>query len=419
MSALAQSISLCGARGQAHYPAREIDRFARSGPIDATSHAVYVHDVAPYCVLPNVPIRDVIARIDRAGEGLALIVDGERKLLATVTDGDIRRALLTGLDLSQPVDALLRTEAGRSQVAPITAPYGTEVVRLLHLMGEHLIRHIPLLDDRGLVVALCLLSHFLREPELPLRAVIMAGGFGKRLLPLTASTPKPMLQVGDRPLLQHTIEQLGQTGIRQIHITTHYLADKIREHIGDGSALGLSVQYSHEIEPLGTAGSLRLLGPAGEDPLLVINGDVLTTIDYRAMLQYHREHDAQATVGVRRYAMTVPYGVVECTGPHVRGIREKPDLCFFFNAGIYLIEPEVRRFIPAGRRTDMTDVIDSMLTAGERVVSFPIHEYWLDIGRLDDYERAQIDITNGSVNRGSERSAPKASPLNGTVLHAP
>jgi NDP-sugar pyrophosphorylase family protein len=206
-----------------------------------------------------------------------------------------------------------------------------------------------------------------------------------------------MLPVGNRPLLQHTLEQFSQAGIRQVHITTHYLAEKIREHIGDGAAFGLSVQYRHETEPLGTAGALRHFDGGGVDPLLVINGDVLTTVNYRAMLEYHREHGAKLTVGVRQCSVAVPYGVVECDGSRVRQIREKPDLRFFCNAGIYLVEPSVCRSIPADRRTDMTDVIESMLAAGEPVVSFPIHEYWLDIGKLDDYERAQLEMGGGRL----------------------
>ena len=239
----------------------------------------------------------------------------------------------------------------------------------------------------------------MRRRGLPLRAVIMAGGLGTRLRPLTESTPKPMLPVGDRPLLQRTVEQLGQAGIRTISITTHYQADKIKQHIGDGSSFGAVVQYSHENEPLGTAGALRRLESLGDEPLLVINGDVLTTVNYRAMLDYHLEHEAELTLGVRRYALEVPYGVIECDGAEVRELREKPEVGFFVNAGVYLAEPHLCAEIPENRHYDMTDLIARLIAEGRRVVSFPIHEYWLDIGRIDDYEQVQRDLRAGKVGR--------------------
>ncbi len=295
------------------------------------------------------------------------------------------------------VEQLLRGVPGRAHPDPITAPLGTNAVVLLRLMGAEVIRHVPLLDPDGRVAAVALLSRMVRQRDLPLKAVIMAGGLGTRLRPLTEATPKPMLPVGDRPLLEHTIEQLGQAGIRRICITTHYRADKIKGHFGDGSSFGAVVDYLHESQPLGTAGALRQLQIEGDEPLLVINGDVLTTVNYRAMLDYHREHGARLTMGVRRYAMKVPYGVVEGEGPRVSAVREKPEVSFFVNAGLYLIEPAACRGIPAERRFDMTEFIEGLIAEGEIVVSFPIHEYWLDIGQIDDYARAQQDHCGGRL----------------------
>jgi dTDP-glucose pyrophosphorylase/CBS domain-containing protein len=360
---------------------------------------VYVTEIEPFCVSPSMLVGEVIACIDHGGEGLALMVDDDRRLLATLTDGDIRRAVLAGTELEAPIQDVLPSGSARRSAQPITAPFGTSPVKLLRLMGEHVIRHVPLLDDSGHLVGLALLSRFVRHRDLPLRAVIMAGGLGTRLRPLTETTPKPMLPVGDRPLLQHTIEQLGQAGIRTISITTHYQADKIKQHIGDGSSFGAVVQYSHENEPLGTAGALRRLEILGDEPLLVINGDVLTTVNYRAMLNYHLEHEAELTMGVRRYAMEVPYGVVECDGAEIRELREKPEVGFFVNAGVYLAEPHLCNEIPENRHYDMTDLIGRLIAEGRRVVSFPIHEYWLDIGRLDDYEQVQRDLGAGKVGR--------------------
>lgn len=360
-------------------------------------HDIVIANIGPYCVGPDTPVRDVIAQIQRNSDGLALVVDDERRLLATVTDGDVRRAILAGVDLQGPVGNLPEGRPLQGYGRPVTAPQGTSPVRLLQLMGEHAIRHVPLLDGEDRLVAVASLRRFISGRDLPLRAVIMAGGLGTRLRPLTDSLPKPMLPVGGRPLLQRIVEQLRDTGIRNIHITTHYKADKITTHFGDGGFYDAKVQYCFEDQPLGTAGALKRMEVFEDEPLLVVNGDVLTTVDYRAMLDYHREHGAQLTMGVRHYAIKVPYGVIECDGAEIRELREKPEVGFFVNAGVYLVEPKVCRDVPDGERFDMTDLVDLLISRGDRVVSFPIHEYWLDIGQIEDYERAQEDAYAGKL----------------------
>lgn len=365
--------------------------------LEAGTRDIVIANVEPYCVAPDTAVREVIAQIQRNSDGLALVVDDRRRLLATVTDGDIRRAILAGVDLHGPVGRLPEGRPAQGYGRPVTAEQGTGAIHLLQLMGEHAIRHVPLLDESERVVAVASLRHLVQARDLPLRAVIMAGGFGTRLRPLTDSLPKPMLPVGGRPLLQRTVEQLCNTGIRNIHITTHYKADKITTHFGDGGVYDVKVEYSYEDQPLGTAGALKRMEASEQEPLLVINGDVLTKVDYRAMLDYHREHRAQITMGVRHYAIKVPYGVIECQGAMVRELREKPEVGFFVNAGVYLVEPEVCRDVPEGERFDMTDLIDLLIAQGRRVVSFPIHEYWLDIGQIEDYERAQEDAYAGKL----------------------
>jgi NDP-sugar pyrophosphorylase family protein len=224
-----------------------------------------------------------------------------------------------------------------------------------------------------------------------LSAVIMAGGYGTRLRPLTDDMPKPMLPVGDRPLLERTVRRLREAGIQDVRVTTHYLGDRIASHFGDGKAFGVDITYLNEDRPLGTAGALALVNrPAG--PLLVMNGDILTNLNFHALLAFHREHRADATVAVRKYDLTVPYGVVECEGTQVKALQEKPTERFLVNAGIYLLEPTVLGCIPPGERFDMTELIQVLLQQGRTVVSFPIVEYWLDIGRAEDYERAQSDV---------------------------
>ena len=343
-------------------------------------------------------IRDVMTCIDRNAKGLALVVDEEHYLIGTVTDGDIRRAILAKVNLEEPITELLARKAGSPYPQPATAPVGTERAALLQLMQERSVRHVPLMDGDGHVVDLAMLDELLPEQVLPSRAVIMAGGFGTRLRPLTEELPKAMLPVGNRPLMERIVEQLCQAGIRRVSVTTHYMPEKIVKHFGDGSNFGVELSYVPEDRPLGTAGALGLM-KAPQEPMLVINGDILTQVNFRAMLDYHREHKADLTVAVRKYDLDVPYGVVESDGSFVQGLTEKPSFSFFVNAGIYLLEPSVHSYIPHGQHFDMTDLIQRLLEEKRPVANFPIVEYWLDIGLHADYKQAQEDIKNGRLER--------------------
>jgi NDP-sugar pyrophosphorylase family protein len=253
------------------------------------------------------------------------------------------------------------------------------------------LRQIPVLDNEDRVVDLVMLDDLIPIQDLPLQAVIMAGGMGTRLRPLTEDLPKPMLPVGGKPLMELVIKQLRQVGIRRVNVTTHYKPEKISDHFGDGSAYGVELNYVNEDKPLGTGGALGLMD-APTETMLVINGDILTQVDFRAMLAYHRENRADMTVAVRQYDIKVPYGVIECVGVQVCALKEKPQMHFLVNAGIYLLEPKVYEFIPSGEHFNMTDLIQRLLDSNHTVVSFPIIEYWLDIGQLADYEQAQNDM---------------------------
>lgn len=349
-----------------------------------------------FCLPPDAALRQALACLNDNRRGIVLVTDPERRLLGTITDGDLRRAFLEGLDLDQPVSRVLATKQSSPYSKPITAPLDSDPAYLLRLMRQHGIRQIPLLDPEGGVADLASLDSLVAELELPLKAVIMAGGYGTRLRPMTENLPKPMLPVGDKPLLEHTLGQLKRAGIRQVSLATHYLGEKIAEHFGDGHGLGVEISYLCEDQPLGTAGALGLLEET-QEPLLIINGDILTTVDFRAMLDYHRQHRAAITVAVRKYDLAVPYGVVETEGGLVRGLTEKPVYNFFVNAGIYLLEPGGLCQLEPGQRMDMTDLVERLLTAGQTVASFPIIEYWLDIGTPGDYQRAIDDYQNGRI----------------------
>lgn len=343
-------------------------------------------------------IRVALEQIDRGGRGIALIVDRDRRLIGTVSDGDVRRAMLAAIDLESPVSVLLERKANTQYAKPITALADTSPDILLSLMRQYILHEIPIVDDDGRVVDLIEMDDLIPPEELPLQAVIMAGGRGSRLRPLTENLPKPMLPVGGQPLMERMLEQLYEAGIRQVNVTTHYRPEKITDYFGNGDAFGVHLTYVNEEQPLGTGGALGLI-PQPKDPLLVINGDVLTQVNFRSMLDFHRENHADLTMAVRLYEFEVPYGIVEADGVRVKRLQEKPLLNFFVNAGIYLLEPSVFQFIPNGKGFNMTDLIQWLIDADRVVVSFPIREYWLDIGRHADYAKAQEDVKKGLLPR--------------------
>ncbi len=310
----------------------------------------------------DISIREVMSRIDRGAKGIVLLVDRDDCLVATITDGDVRRAILAGMSLDEKLDRLVAFKKQSGGNGPITVPADSPRQEQVEAMQRAGVKHVPLVDERGRVVALRMLDG-LTESTLPVQAVIMAGGFGTRLRPLTDDVPKPMLTVGGRPLLEHTIESLEQAGIRRINVTTHYLPEKISDYFGNGRDFGVELTYVPEDRPLGTAGALGLVG-ATEEPLLVINGDILTRVDFRAMLTFHRDQGADLTVGTGLFGVEVPYGVIKAEGGRVASIQEKPKYDFLINAGIYLLEPSVRRYIPEGERYDMPDLITSLIDDG-------------------------------------------------------
>jgi dTDP-glucose pyrophosphorylase len=343
-------------------------------------------------ISPDTPISEALLILDRAGTGALLLCTGDRKLFGTLTDGDIRRAALKKTSFEESCSMI-------AEKNPLTAPDDISSAEALRLMDEgrsFVVNQLPLVDPSGRLVDLLLRRDLTKVDSPPLQAVIMAGGFRTRLQSLTEETPKPMLPVGDQPLMEHTIGQLRDSGILNVKITTHYKAEKITSHFGNGEAFGVNIDYVSEDKPLGTAGALGLLQKTDE-PQLVINGDILTNVDFRAMHEFHRKHNADLTVGVRRYDFKIPFGVVESDGARILEIQEKPEVNFLVNAGIYLLEPSVHPYIPRDARFDMTDLVQKLLEEKKVVVNFPIVEYWLDIGHQDDYEKAHNDLKDGGL----------------------
>ncbi len=353
------------------------------------------YDLTSLTVSPGTPIKDCLKKLNEASLGILLVRSENSKLIGVITDGDIRRAFLDNLSLEKQCIEITCTN-------PLTATETTSVEEALKLMDhgkKFTVHHLPVVDQKGILKGLILRRDIscCSEGNPEFKAVVMAGGFGTRLRPLTESMPKPMLKVGDRPLLERIIDQLKNAGIKHIEITTHFMPEKIIDYFGNGSNFGVDINYVSEEKPLGTAGALSLIDKP-ETPILVINGDILTQVDFAAMLAFHKEQKSQLTVGVRQYEFQIPYGVVECIGPKVCKLQEKPTKTFLVNAGIYLLEPEVQQMVPNNEFTNMTDLIDILLKQERTVTSFPVMEYWLDIGQIADYNQAQNDVTNFAQN---------------------
>lgn len=341
-------------------------------------------------------ISDVLSSIDKSAIGLALLVDSEGRLLNTITDGDIRRAILAGKNVDACVTSLFEKDDSGHSPNPVTAPVGINREDAKALLRSHRIRHLPLVDQANVPRNILTLDEILMKEDLPVQAVVMAGGYGTRLRPLTNDTPKPMLNLGDKPMLERIVRQLADVGIQDLKITTHFLPEKIREHFTDGTDFGVSIEYVDEDNPLGTAGSLGLIDKP-EQPLLVLNGDILTDVNFHSMYDFHQLHEADLTVGCRQYKFDVPFGVLKCDGARVLEVQEKPSYPFLVNAGIYLINPDVHDLVTKNEYLDMPDLITSVIEQGKKVVSFPILEYWSDVGQHTTYEQANMDIANGKI----------------------
>jgi len=338
-------------------------------------------------VRPEDSLQRVIASIDQNQTGSVLVLDSSKRLKDVITDGDIRRALLAGICLEAPVRLLQKRRSTSPYPKPVTAPWNATTNDLYRLMRKKQVLQVPLLDRRGFVVGVAIAGDLIHHDKQGFQAVVMAGGFGKRLSRLTRKTPKPMLPIGKRPLLERILKQLKEAGIHRIHVTTHYRSEKIIQYIGDGEHWGLNVNYLQESQPQGTAGSLRRLKGLG--PFLVVNGDILTQVDYRAMARFHNEVKPIMTVGVRRYETSIPFGVIQLDGDRVKSFSEKPVIQNHIYAGICLLNAKALSFIPKRRRFEMPDLIRILLRKGKKVAGFPIHESWMDIGTPQSYRLAK------------------------------
>ena len=332
------------------------------------------------------PILEALRLLSESGTQICLVTDTSERLLGTVTDGDIRRGILRGLPLEGPVDSVMNR-------SPKTATPDLDQDALIALMTNHVIHQLPIVNEAGRILGVELLDDLVRQPAFrPNWVVLMAGGQGRRLRPLTESTPKPLLHVGGRAILEHIIDRLVAERFRHFYISVNYKADMVRGTLGDGSRWGVEIRYIEEDQPLGTAGPLGLLDDTPDLPILVMNGDLITNVNFANMLAFHRESGAQATMAVREYEFEVPFGVVRVQGDRLAAIDEKPIHSFLVNAGLYVLDPSVLHLLGRNEAVDMPDLFRRVVGSGKHAAVFPVREYWLDIGRHDDFDRARAEF---------------------------
>ena len=336
-------------------------------------------------------IHEAIKKIDSASLQIVLVVDDELRLLGTITDGDIRRGILKGLPYEEPVVKVMNG-------SPITTVQNVSREETLKLMqGQHVTR-IPILDGKGHVVGVEILDVLLKPKLKENIVVLMAGGMGTRLKPLTNDCPKPMLEVKGKPILETILNNFINYGFKKFHVSINYKAEVIENYFGDGSKWGVKIQYIREAQKMGTVGSLSLLSEKPKEPLIIMNGDLLTNINLEQLLAFHEMSKSAATLCVRDYILQIPFGAVKIKDHKILEIKEKPEHHFFVNEGIYVLESKMLELIPRDAYYDMDTLVQKIIETEGGCSAFPIREYWLDIGRLDDYNKGNRDFWSEPLN---------------------
>jgi dTDP-glucose pyrophosphorylase len=336
-------------------------------------------------VQPEAPLLEALQVIDRGGLQFALVMS-EAKLVGIVTDGDVRRALMRGVTVNSPIKDAMNAR-------PVLGTLEEGPAGWRRKMRDHSIRHLPLTDAGGRMQRL--ISERTGADARDNWVVLMAGGLGTRLRPITEKIPKPMIDVGGRPILETIIGTLAHSGFQRVFLSVNYRAEAIERHFGNGHSFGVQIEYLRESKRLGTAGALSMLPGNPAAPMLLMNGDVLTGMDLGEFIDSHAQQGACATVGVREFSTQIPYGVVELEEGRVLAIREKPDIRHWVSAGIYALSPQLLPLVPAGEYFDMPTLLEAAVAGGYPVRARPIQEYWIDVGRLDDLESARQEFESG------------------------
>lgn len=335
---------------------------------------------------PSTPIIKAIEIIDAGALQIALVVSEEGCLLGTLTDGDIRRGILKGISLNNPVSQVMNNN-------PTVVRDNEDTETIISTMKNKNVFQIPVVNERGIIVDLAVLKDLLNPKKRNNVVVIMAGGMGSRLRPLTDDCPKPLLKVGGKPLLETILENFLEFGLYNFYFSVNYKAEMIKQHFGDGSRWGANIEYISEVKRIGTAGALGLLPERPKNTILVMNGDLLTKINFEHLLDFHADTKAAATMCVKKYNFQIPYGVVKTDKHRLIEIEEKPVKTFFISAGIYAIEPGAIDLIPKNAYFDMPGLFEKLIKENRETSVFPIREYWLDIGRKDDFDKANGEFS--------------------------
>lgn len=322
-------------------------------------------------------LQNAISKLDEVALQILLIVDSNKKLIGTLSDGDIRRGLLKGLHLQSTISTVVFRN-------PLVVPQSLQRDLVLKLMTVNKIRQIPIVDDDGKVIGLHLWDLLAQPKERENTMVIMAGGRGTRMRPFTEDCPKPMLHVAGKPMLEHIILHAKAEGFKNIIISINYLGDIIEDHFGDGSNFGLNIHYIRETKPLGTAGGLYALSETINRPFVVTNGDVMTNIRYGELLDFHIKHEADATMAVRLHEWQHPFGVVQMDGIKITGIKEKPITLTHINAGVYVLSPSVLRCLVKDEICDMPNLFERIWSNDFQAIAYPMYESWMDVGKPND-----------------------------------
>ncbi len=330
----------------------------------------------------NASVKETMEVIDKGAKRIALVVENG-KLIATVSDGDIRRALLDGYGIDNPIKQIMNN-------SPIVAFENETKEQILQKATSHKIYQIPIVDDNGELIDLKFVDELLSTKSYPNRVVLMAGGLGTRLRPLTNKVPKPLLKVGGKPIIQTIIENFSKQGFRDFILSVNYKAQMFEEYFGDGSKFGVKIEYVHEDKRMGTAGALSLMRDMLDRDFFVMNGDLLTNLDFTKLLEIHRQKEAKSTMCVREYSYQIPFGVIESEREKIVSIKEKPIYHYHVNSGIYILNPLVLKEIPDDTFYDMPTLFEK-LSYREEAYSYKIEDYWLDIGRVEEYQKAQDD----------------------------
>lgn len=329
----------------------------------------------------NSTIKDALKIIDKGAMQIALVIDEDDKLIGTITDGDIRRGLLKGLGLNSSIEPIIYKN-------PTVAKLSDTKEQILQLALSKKLHQIPIVDDNNRLIGIQEIDELIKPKEKPNKVILMVGGLGTRLRPLTEKTPKPMLKVGNKPILQTIVEKFAEYGYKNIIMCVNYKSHIIKDYFKDGKDFGVNIEYVLEKKRMGTAGALSLLKERPKEPFFVMNGDILTNVNFKHLHNFHIANSAVATMCIREYDFQVPYGVANLDGNKILSIEEKPIQKFFVSAGIYMLTPDALKYIPKNKFYDMPTLFEKLISEKQNTISFPLREYWLDIGRIEEFEKA-------------------------------